>query len=237
LITPAVGVPVIELFAQGDIGTNIDTRRPDADSRADRFRRYEIAGAPHVDPWEQLSFASPDDMRRATGGAPAAEDQGCSPENVQASDFPTRYVFNAAWRNLDRWVRSDVSPPGAPPLQLRPGVTSASFRPDDAFLVDEFGNAKGGVRTPHVDVPTARWIGAKSGGFRCMFAGYKYEFDAPRLVATYGSTSRYVDKVRRSADELTRDRWLIRGDAIQIVREAKARKFSPTGGRLASVQE
>ncbi len=72
LITPAVGVPIIELFAQGDIGTNIETRRADADGPRDLFRRYEIAGASHTDPWEELSFASAEDMSRIEAGGPAA---------------------------------------------------------------------------------------------------------------------------------------------------------------------
>ncbi|RYZ62048.1 MAG: hypothetical protein EOP08_12680, partial [Proteobacteria bacterium] len=165
LMTPAVGVPVVELFAQGDVGTNLATRRPDADTTMDRFRRYEIAGAPHVDPWEQLSTASAEDLARATRGSPPASDAGCRPQNVAPSDFPTRVVFNAAWRNLDQWVQRGIAPPHAPLLQVRPGITAESFDPEKAFVTDEAGNAKGGVRTPPVDVPTARWVGAKTGAF------------------------------------------------------------------------
>ena len=174
-----------------------------------------------MDPWEQLSFAGPEDMRRATGGAPAAGDQGCSPDNVQPSDFPTRFVFNAAWRNLDQWVRKGVPPPRAPLLQLKPAVTSASFRPDDAFVVDESGNAKGGVRSPAIDVPAARWVGAKTGGFRCLFAGYKIPFDGARLRSLYGDHESYVAKVRASVVALREAGWLTPTDSAAIVREAE----------------
>jgi hypothetical protein len=223
LITPPVGVPVVELFAQGDIGTNVATRRPDADTPNDRFRRYEIAGAPHVDPWEELSFASTADVQRATKGAPAPSDDGCVPKDVQPSDFPTRVVFNAAWRNLDQWVRQGVAPPHAPLLQLKPAKAGA-FNPESAFVTDDFGNAKGGVRTPTIDVPTARWIGAKTGGFRCMFEGYKYPFDAARLAQLYPSPGDYVGKVRRSVQQLVRDRWLLEADGAALVREAEQRR-------------
>ncbi len=220
LITPAVGVPVVELFAQGDIGTNRDTRRPDSDTRADRYRRYEIAAAPHISPWEQLSMASSADVRRATRGAPAGSDAGCVPGNVTPSDFPTRVAFNAAWRNLDEWVRREVVPPKAPMLQLKP-AGSGPFDPETAFVVDDSGNALGGVRTPHVEVPTARWVGAKTGAFRCMFYGYKYPFEASRLKALYPNHADYVGKVRASVERLQKDRWLLPADGAEIVREAE----------------
>lgn len=219
LITPAVGVPVIELFAQGDIGTNVATRRPDADTSTDRFRRYEIAGAPHVDTWEERSFASAEDLLRATGGATEAAETGCSPHEVTPSDFPNRFAFDAAWENLDRWVREGVPPPHAAPLSLRPGA-DRDFHPDSAFVEDGNGNAVGGVRLPAVDVPTARWVGAKSGPFRCLFAGYKLPFDRGKLRSMYGSRENYVAKVRESADQLHRARWLTTEDAARAIEEA-----------------
>jgi hypothetical protein len=228
LITAAVGVPIIELFAQGDIGTNIETRRADADARDDRFRRYEIAGAAHTDPWEELSFASNEDMRRiGIGGAGAARDV-CTPENVTPSDFPIRYVFNAAWRNLDKWVRQGVAPPRAPRLELKVNA-GEPFAPDKAFVEDALGNAKGGVRTPYVDVPTARWVGARAGPFRCLFSGYKVEFDEQKLASLYNDHGAYVKKVRASASRLESQRWLTAVDAAAIVREAEARTIAARG--------
>jgi hypothetical protein len=220
LITPAVGVPIVELFAQGDIGTNIETRRADAEGPRDLFRRYEIAGASHTDPWEELSFASAEDMSRVEAGGAAGARDACMPENVTRSDFPVRYVFDAAWRNLDDWVRRGVAPPRASRLELKvkPGE---SFAPDKAFLEDDLGNAKGGVRTPYVDVPTARWVGAKAGPFRCLFLGYRIDFDQAKLRSLYKDHDDYVNKVRASASRLEQARWLTHADAAEIVREAE----------------
>jgi hypothetical protein len=220
LITAAVGVPIIELFAQGDIGTNIETRRADADGPRDLFRRYEIAGASHTDPWEELSFASAEDMGRIEAGGAADVHDDCTPQNVTRSDFPIRYVFDAAWRNLDDWVRHGVAPPRASRLELKvkPGQ---SFNPSDAFVEDAMGNAKGGVRTPYVEVPTARWVGAKAGPFRCLFVGYKIDFDDATLRSLYKNHDDYLQKVRASASRLQRERWLTSGDAAEIVREAE----------------
>lgn len=220
-ITAAAGVPIIEIFAEGDIGTNVETRRPDSDAPPDLFRRYEVAGAAHTNPWEALSFPSAADMLRATGQADAiAATDDCAPRDVEPSDFPIRYVLNAAWRNLDEWVRRGVAAPRAAPLELAP-TADGPFQPERAFATDRHGNARGGVRTPYVDVPTARWVGAKVGEFRCMFAGYKYAFDPAALQRLYPSHDAYVAAVRASAVALEAERWLTPDDAAAIVREAE----------------
>ncbi|MGH9641662.1 MAG: alpha/beta hydrolase domain-containing protein, partial [Terriglobales bacterium] len=210
LLTAAAGVPIIEMFTQADMGTNVETRRPDSDVLPDLFRRYEIAGAAHVDPWEALSFASDADMVRATGTATSAG-PACEPTGVEPSDFPVRYIFDAAWRILDNWVRHGVPAPRGTPLELKP--SAGPFLPDKAFVVDAQGNAKGGVRTPYVDVPTARWIGAKTGAFQCLFQGYKYELGKAERKRLYGNHDRYVAQVRADAAKLEAQHWLTPTDA------------------------
>ncbi len=201
--------------------TNVETRRPDSDRAPDLFRRYEVTGAGHVDPWEGLSFANAADVKRAHGRVGAGP-PACTPANVEPTDFPTRYVFDAAWRNLDRWVRQGVAAPHATPMTLKPGA--AKLAPDQQFVLDAEGNAKGGLRTPYVDVPTARWIGAKSGAFQCLFYGYKFPFDRAALTRLYGDHAGYVAKVRTSAAALRKQGWLTAVDSAAIVREAEAAK-------------
>lgn len=219
LITGAAGVPIIEIFAEGDIGTNVQSRRPDSDTPPDLYRRYEVAGAAHTDPWEERSFPSEADMARATGQTQAVGSSDCEPQRVTRSDFPIRYVFNAAWRNLDAWIRDGVPAPRADRLELKPD-REESFMPGRAFVTDEHGNAQGGVRTPYVEVPTARWVGAKRGSFQCMFEGYKYPFGASKLARLYSSHEDYVAEVRASAIELEAARWLTPAGSAAIVREA-----------------
>ncbi len=218
LITAAAGVPVIELLTQGDMKTNVQTRRPDGDVFPDLFRRYEIAGAAHVDPWEDLSFATDADAARAHGRLHDNEAEVCSPKGVMPSDFPVRYVFDASWRNLDLWVRDGQAAPHAAPLELKSSPTA--LPPDEAFVVDAFGNAKGGVRSPYVDVPTARWVGAKSGPFVCLFHGYKFPFAPEVLHRLYSSPAAYVRAVRASVDGLVAQGWLTSVDGAEIVKEA-----------------
>jgi len=220
LITAPAGVPVLEIFTQGDMGTNVSTRRPDSDTPKDRFRRWEVAGAAHVDPWEALSFASDTDMARAHGRANDNADDACSPRDVTPTDFPVRYIFDAAWRDLDAWVKRGTPPPHAPQLQTVPN--SESLPPDRMFVVDAHGNALGGVRSPYVDVPTARWIGAKSGPFICLFHGYKIPMSHAQLEQLYKDHATYVAKVRAGVRGLVSGKWLTSGDGAAIVREAEA---------------
>lgn len=227
LITPAVGVPVIEIFTQGDMGTNLATRRPDADTLGDRFRRYEVAGAPHVDPWEELSFASDADRRRASTRDPRQLESSCQPANVTPTDFPNRFVFDAAWRNLDRWVRDNTPAPHGAPLAVK--AQAGPFQPDNAFVTDSHGNAIGGVRSPAVEVPTARWVGAKSGGFSCMFIGYKYPFSPAQLAQLYPNQAAYRSSLRAAVARLSAGRWLTPEDADEILRDAskQAQAYRP----------
>jgi len=218
--TAAAGVPVIELFAEGDIGTNIVSRRPDADRAPDLYRRYEVAGAAHTDSWEDLSFPGAADMQRATGLASAVAESGCQPAGVVDSDFPARHAMNAAWRHLDAWVRHGRLPPRATWLTLRTPVLQP-FDPERAFATDAQGNARGGVRSPLVDVPTARWVGAKTGAFNCMFSGYRYPFGPAQLAQLYDSHATYVARVRASASALRRAGWLTAEDAAEIVHAAE----------------
>lgn len=219
LITPAVGVPVIELFAQGDIGTNIATRRPDSDLAPDYFRRYEVAGASHVDPFEMQSFPAAADMQRAQGRMSSGDEPDCQPQNVTLSDFPVRYAFDAAWRNLDAWVRKGMIAPRAERLQLKPDINQ--FVPEESFVVDALGNARGGLRSTYVDVPTVRWIGSRRGPFRCMFYGYQIQLSPEQLHRLYPDHASYVQKVRTTADQLVTERWLTPVDRDLVVHTAQ----------------
>jgi hypothetical protein len=206
------------------MGTNIETRRPDSDAAPDLYRRYEVPGAPHVDPWEQRSFASEADMARATGDGNDAEIE-CVPADVEPSDFPVRHSLNAAWRALDRWVREGTPAPRAERLRLKPDVDAASFHPETAFETDAHGNALGGVRSPHVDAPVTHWIGAKTPAFQCMFEGYQYPFDQQTLERLYGDPAGYADAVRESAKALQAAGWLTPENEAEIVVEAERFSF------------
>ena len=119
-------------------------------------------------------------------------------------DFPLRYIMNGAFANLDLWVRKGIPPPRADRL-----VTTGTY-PDVEFALDEFGNVKGGVRTPYVDVPivTHNWNGKVT------------PFDNKRLKRLYPSHDHYVSQVIKHTDALLKDRWIIAADAEAINKQA-----------------
>ena len=102
-----VGAPVVDIETQCDVegfraqlrsgATHVSAgaasvRRPDGDVPGDRFRLYEIAGAPHAD-WMP----------------------GCDGDG---STFPTSAFLRAALRRLFEWVEDDVVPPRSAPIEL-----------------------------------------------------------------------------------------------------------------------
>jgi hypothetical protein len=141
-IIGAHDVPVIELLSEGEAETNRDARRPDADGPDGRYRLYEVPGACHMSPGE------PDTMLagRATVEEP--------------SDFPLWALAGGALANLRRWAVEGEAPPRAEPIALHdrredgPCGTAPEALPARR---DEHGTALGGVRTPCLDVPVARY--------------------------------------------------------------------------------
>jgi hypothetical protein len=111
---PPAGVPVIEVQPQSDVeGFSFEefvnpgaasVRREDADSAEDRFRSYEVAGAPH-----------------------AAKIVGC---DGNGSTFPVSAFLRAALHLLFRWVENDITPPKAPRIVLRIDDVVAEARVD-----------------------------------------------------------------------------------------------------------
>ena len=111
---PPVGVPVIEIQPQSDVeGFSFEqfvnpgsasVRRDDSDTAADRFRLYEIGGAPH-----------------------AAKIAGC---DGNGSSYPMSAFVRAALRHLFRWAEEDLAPPRGPRIALRIDDTVAEASVD-----------------------------------------------------------------------------------------------------------
>ncbi len=210
-----VNVPVIRVVPQGEVLGSLAARRPDSDEPGDRYRLYEVAGAPRMDRIYFQHLPGVEDQIKA--GQPVSIGKWpfnykCTPD-IDLLDFPIkRYIINAAYANLDRWVRTGTAPPRAERLAIRNVGT-----PQAAFDTDEFGNAKGGVRHPYVEVPTATYSGNTPG--QCGNLAMKVPFDWARLQALYGTPKNYTDKVTASLDRLLRERWVTESDANRIKAE------------------
>ena len=212
-----VGVPVMHIVAQNAVSA--DTRRPDSDEPGDRFRRYELPGASHFD-WWQYNYPAVEDLAKA--GVPPLSDHWtfpseCGPHHVALNDFPQPYLFAGAFANLEAWVRYGTLPPKAAVIELR----------GDSAVTDEFGNARGGVRTPWVDVPTATFHptmeGRSSTPFRCDDNGYWTPFTWERLERVYGRFETYATRFLAAVDRLVAERWVTPADGRTITEEFRAK--------------
>jgi hypothetical protein len=126
-------------------------------------------------------------------------------------------AFNAAFANLDRWVRHGVPAPRAARIELKDAGS-----PQASIVIDQFGHGVGGLRTPYIDVPSASYATNSPGPGNCREMGHKFAFDATRLAALYGNEKSYSAKVAQSADRLVKEHWLVEGDARRVKAESAA---------------
>ena len=133
---PIVDVP-IDPDADADRGHDLGRgghRIPAADSDApgNRYRLYEVAGMPHNNSRENPGFLN-------------------DPCTLPVTDFPAGAFTALGLNYLVDWIAKGKTPPHAPPIEVDQDTAG-----DGSFLaLDEFGNAKGGIRNVYVDVPVA----------------------------------------------------------------------------------
>jgi hypothetical protein len=200
-----VGVPIIHLMSQSDYLRGITARRPDSDQPTDRYRHYEMAGAAHATPDELYYSAAPADIEKAGQPAPP---MNCN--EGPRSRFPSHIFFDAAFRNLDQWVRHGTPPPHASPIEVT----------DDEPVLDQYGNVSGGLRSPYLDVPTSTWYGNSTGASFCSIAGHEVPFDAALLKTLYRTHGAYVHAVADDTRKLIHSRIITPADGDDLIREA-----------------
>jgi len=85
-------------------------------------------------------------------------------------------------------------------------------------VVDEHGIAKGGIRTPHGDVPVATLSGLGNRGAPIsMLCGVTQPFSNEKLAASYRDRDDYVARFTESCDEAVAAGFLLGADAPEII--------------------
>jgi alpha/beta hydrolase family protein len=206
-------VPVLTIQSETDVLSlgGIGARQPDAE----RLRLWEIAGTAHFDAYGLVASQFDDGTlspgRFAELNVPLSEVVGM-PTDVPINAGPQfHYVSQAAVAALDRWIRDGTPAPHAPRLEL-------SSNQPPRFALDEHGNAKGGIRTPWMDVPAATLsgLGQSGGGFAFLF-GTTLPFDSSKLAALYpGGRREYLARFEAATDEAARAGFLLAADAAEI---------------------
>jgi hypothetical protein len=211
-----VGVPFVMVMTEADLQRAPYHRQDDADEPG-VFRLHELAGAGHSGPFAAGQPATAD--LSIAGIAAPAEDLCREPR----SDFPLGYAFNAIWQQYDDLL-----------VRQQPMAREPRIETDAAGVVarDAVGNARGGFRLPHIDVPLAAYRGsstprgddARAQGM-CALAGAMQKLGAAQLKAQYKTRAEYLRRFGAAVDEAVRARRVVAEDAVAI--KAAAAKTAP----------
>lgn len=192
---------VMHIFAEGDLPLfgsigpgGYVAARPDSDAINDRYRSYQIAGSSHL-PTRGL--------RDATG----IPQLGVALEpGERLTQFPSAPFYRAALLRLVDWITTGVVPPHAPPIEMS----------DSEIVTDEVGNAKGGLRSPYVDVATVRYVPAR---YVRNLIGVELPLTKETLQQLYGSRAKYLMRFDRAIDEAVKGGWILPDDGMRLKAE------------------
>jgi hypothetical protein len=191
--------PVMRLQSESE---NMVARQPDSDI----FRWWEIAGSAHID----LYLLAGDDGESPQGAkrmfdfmiAPVNALPLQPPCNNGLNAGPAAWMHHAALRHIDAWVRDGTPPPIAPRMETTDGLPPTGDPNNDNLQRDEHGNAIGGIRSPHVDVPIATLRGRvpDAGPGSCSAFGATFPFSTEKLAQLYRNHGSFVSRWNQTVD-------------------------------------
>ena len=223
---PDLRVPLMTVLTETDVfGAAREGYYPARHPDNDLLRVWEIPGAAHADNYT-IQVAPID-----TGSAPLADIVAAyTPTNsLMGQELPYfinfgpqhHYVLQAALAALDTWVRFGEPPATAPALEV-----TGDDPPQP--VPDPNGIARGGVRTPWVDVPIARTsgaVGSDSGPANLMAAlfGSGEPFDAATLRRLYpGGELDYLTRFTVALEAAIGSGFILAADRAEILALAAA---------------
>ena len=192
-IPPLADAPIIQMPTQYELHNGNGFRRPDSDTPDNRFRSYEISGMSHNDARENPAFT------------------GCT--HPELSHFPYGAMTFMGLQHLIDWAVDGTIPPRAAQMEIDEDLT----KDDTRVATDQFGNAKGGVRTPYLDVPLFTIHIPNAGPGLCYQTGW-LEPLAPKVMHDlYKNYGDYVSQVEHRLKELMDDGWFPKEYATRYV--------------------
>ena len=203
---PSVDVPTIQVPTMREVFQGNGPTRVDSDAPGRQIRIYEFAGMAHIDSRDAAAYY-PDPCKRPI------------------SRFPLAVYMSVALHHLFAWVDKEAVPPHADRYYL-------DYNTDDdgsMLALDEFGNVKGGIRNPYVDVPAKSYHVPNSGAEPpiknphpfiaargeaaqnqlCGLANYEEPLSTAQLKKLYRDKKDYQAKVGQSYDELVKQGWAL----------------------------
>ena len=208
-------VPVLVLQSETDLIVlgGAAAQQPDGE----KLRQWELAGAAHADTY--LLVASNEDdgsltpTRLAELLRPTRELLVGETERPINAGPQQHYVGQAAFAALSAWIAGGEAPAEAGRLELDG---------QGSFQLDELGIARGGVRSPWVEVPLWRFSGLGQGGeaFAVLF-GTSEALDLELLGRLYpGGLADYLARFERSLEESIASGFILADDRDEILQVA-----------------
>lgn len=192
------------------------TKRGDSDYPHFLYREYEVTGASHDTMFSYVNYYQNDEDLKRIHHLPTYVGK-----HEEGNDYPSRFLFAGAFRNLFRWVREGVGP------------SSCERIPVDEYgrnRKDVFGNTRGGLRTCLLNYPTGRYHAASTidpgqsfldpSSTQDPLFGYQEAFSPSFLMELYGSLAHYEELCREDTREQISRGFLCREDGEALVQLA-----------------
>ena len=192
-------VPVMAFETETDVGPLLGYAKARQPDTA-HVRTWEVAGTTHAD-----AYLVGGNFSFCPGGI---------------NNGPHHYVATAAMSALIRWVEKGDPPPHSTRIE-----TSS---PNSTTIVrDQHGLAKGGIRTPSVDVPVSTLTAEAAPGapVLCALFGGSKPFDHDTLTALYRTKRAYLAKFDKALDRVIARGFVRRADRAEYEAEARAVQF------------
>lgn len=219
---PRTDVPMIQVPTTTEAMRGVMPTRQDGDTPGDQFRVYEFPGMPHVDTRNVDAFRP-------------------NPCKYPISLFPMGAYVSVAFHHVVEWADTGAAPPRADRIL----VDRNTANDGSLIALDELGNPRGGIRSPYLDVPSAKygfpnegavpptpntvpWIALRGeAGINrfCGQTGYQMRLPDGQLKQLYGDKAAYLAKVRQRLDELTSEGWSLPIYREQILDDAAGVEF------------
>ena len=203
---PSVDVPTIQVPTMREVFQGNGTTRTDSDMPGSQIRVYEFAGMAHIDSRDAAAYY-PDPCKNPI------------------SRFPLAVYMSVALNHLFNWVDKGTVPPHGD----RYYVDYNSENDGSLLALDEYGNVKGGIRNPYVDVPSRSYHVPNAGAVPpipnahpfvavrgpdaqnqlCGLANYEVALTGAQLKKLYKDKKDYQSKVQQRYDELVKQGWAL----------------------------
>ena len=204
--------PVIAVNTQTDfqgLGGDSVVARADSDTATDKYRLWQVAGASHNSDYLNWFHPSASDLAKVGGSVPAYD---CDTTPGLSGNFPQEYLLDSAFADLDAWARRGIAPPSASRIEVDA---------EGNTVLDAYGNAIGGVRTPYVDVPVATYYPTSTSNnpaesFTCALYGHVVPLPTGTINELYPNHVTYVSDVYKDVQKLVAERFLTPTDGLAI---------------------